>query len=426
LQSGVVSFGQGELEVRLPETSTDELGVLAREFNKMAEALTEQQTYLRRRAEQFFNLALDMLCTLSFDGRIIDLNPAWESALGYSHEELGGRPLIDLVHPDDVAPTTEAFQHISQNSVTIRFENRCRHKDGSHRWLAWAVVASSQDQLLYAATRDVTERRQAEETLRQQADELARSNKELEQFAYVASHDLQEPLRIVSSYVQLLARRYQGKLDQEADEFIAFAVEGANRMKTLINDLLAFSRVGTRGKELALVTMDKAVDRAVSNLQLAIEESGATVTHDPLPQVLGDDVQTAQLLQNLIANAIKFRSQEPPRVHVGARRQGEHWLFFVRDNGIGMDPRYSERIFTIFQRLHNRDEYPGTGIGLAICRKIVERHGGRIWVESELSKGATFYFTLHPVESVTPTAEAVPPEQRKAKDTVADRASDLV
>ena len=242
--------------------------------------------------------------------------------------------------------------------------------------------------------REIGERKQAEEALARYAEELRRSNADLEQFAYVASHDLQEPLRMVSNYTQLLAKRYTGKLDADADEFIAYAVDGATRMRTLINDLLAFSRVGTRGKELAPVNMEAPLADALGNLQLAVEESGAAVTHDPLPQVLADDVQMVQLLQNLIANAIKFRSPQPPRVHVGARRQGDSWLLFVRDNGIGIDPKYADRIFIIFQRLHNRDEYTGTGIGLAICKKIVERHGGRIWVESRPGEGATFYFTL--------------------------------
>ncbi len=423
LQAGAARFGQGELALRLPETSRDELGELARAFNKMAEALAEQQTYLRRRAEQFFNLTLDLLCTASPAGQLMDLNPAWEHTLGYRREELKGLPVTDLIHPDDAAAVTKAFQNVAQDSAAVRFESRCRHKDGNYRWLAWVIVMSSQDKLLYAAARDVTERRLAEEALRQQAEELARSNRELEQFAYVASHDLQEPLRMVSSYVQLLARRYQGQLDGDADEFIAFAVEGANRMKTLINDLLAYSRVGTRGNELAPVPMEEICDRALGSLQLAIEDSGATVTRDPLPQVLADDVQMTQLLQNLIGNALKFRSQAPPRVHVGARRQGDHWLFFVRDNGIGLDPQYNERIFIIFQRLHNRGEYPGTGIGLAICRKIMERHGGRIWVESEPSKGATFYFTLRPAPAGSLPPDAARP---RARDLVADRATDLI
>jgi signal transduction histidine kinase/HAMP domain-containing protein len=243
-------------------------------------------------------------------------------------------------------------------------------------------------------------RREIAERKRAQA-ELARSNAELEQFAYVASHDLQEPLRMVSSYVQLLARRYEGQLDADADEFIAYAVDGTTRMQRLINDLLAYSRVSTRGKAFAPTDCEIVLGRTLADLRSAIEESGAFVTHGPLPTVMADDVQLEQLFQNLIGNAIKFRGRAPPEIHIGTeRRDGEspgevpHWLFAVRDNGIGVDPRYAERIFVIFQRLHTRKEYPGTGIGLAICKRIVERHGGRIWVESEPEKGATFYFTM--------------------------------
>jgi hypothetical protein len=249
--------------------------------------------------------------------------------------------------------------------------------------------------------RDVTERKRAEETLARQAQELARSNAELEQFAYIASHDLQEPLRMVASYVKLLEQRYQGQLDSDADEFIFFAVDGASRMQALINDLLTYSRVGTRGKPFEPTDCSTCLNHALTNLKIAIEESGAVVTHDPLPTVMADAAQLVQLFQNLIGNAIKFHGDRRPEVHVGVkRREGEshgeaaHWLFSVRDNGIGIEPQYFERIFLIFQRLHGRGEYPGTGIGLAVCRKIVERHGGRIWVESEPGKGSTFYFTL--------------------------------
>lgn len=426
LQAGATRFGRGELDVRLPETSRDELGDLAREFNKMAEALAEQQTHLRRRAEQFFNLTLDLLCILSLDGRLIELNPAWEQILGYRRESLSGHSLTEIVHPDDLATVTSALKGARRGLASSRFEARCRNQEGNYHWLAWVVVVSPQEGLLYAAARDVTERRLAEDRLRQQAEELERSNSELEQFAYVASHDLQEPLRIVSSYVQLLARRYKGRLDQDADEFIAYAVEGANRMKSLINDLLAYSRVSTRGKEFVAVPMEEVFERATQNLKLALQDSAATITRDPLPIVLADNLQMTQLLQNLIANAIKFRGPVQPRVHVGVRRQEERWLFFVRDNGIGIDPQYAERIFVIFQRLHNRDEYPGTGIGLAICRKIIERHGGQIWVESQAGQGATFYFTLLPAEHLPPGTLTQETEKPPARDSVTDRATDLI
>jgi PAS domain S-box-containing protein len=241
---------------------------------------------------------------------------------------------------------------------------------------------------------DITERKRAEEKLRLTLADLERSNKELEQFAYVASHDLQEPLRTVSSCTQLLARRYQGKLGTDADEFIGYAVDGANRMQVLINDLLAYSRVGTRSDGCKPIDYTVVLDQALTNLKAAIEQSGAVVTHGPLPTVMADKLQLAQLFQNLIGNAIKFQGGEPPRIHVSAEQKGNEWIFSVRDNGVGINLQYAERIFVIFQRLHTREEYPGTGIGLAICKKIVERRGGRIWVESQLGIGSTFYFTI--------------------------------
>jgi light-regulated signal transduction histidine kinase (bacteriophytochrome) len=259
---------------------------------------------------------------------------------------------------------------------------------------------------------DAIARARAEDALRATLTDLQRSNADLEQFAYVASHDLQEPLRMVTSYVQLLKLRYAGQLDADADEFIGYAADGAKRMQQLILDLLEYSRVGTRGQPLQPTDANVALDDALWNLDLAISDAGATVTHDPLPTVLADLPQLTQLFQNLIGNAIKFHGAEPPVVHVSAcakddvgftmddvrsahiEHRPSEWVFSIRDNGIGIAPQYFERIFVIFQRLHTRHEYPGTGIGLAVCKKIVERHGGRIWVESQPGQGATFYFTL--------------------------------
>jgi len=241
-------------------------------------------------------------------------------------------------------------------------------------------------------------RRRAEEDLAKKAVELARSNADLEQFAYIASHDLQEPLRMVAAYTQLIAERYRGKLDENADKFIGYACEGALRMQTLINDLLAFSRIGRTGVKAGRVNCDTAMAEVLLNLGPAIRDCGATVSYAPLPEVLADSSQITQVFQNLIGNAIKFRGKEPPEILVQAEKAGQDWLFTVSDNGIGIAPESAENIFVAFQRLHTRTEYPGNGIGLSICKKIIERNGGKIWVESGMSKGSSFKFTLpiHP------------------------------
>jgi light-regulated signal transduction histidine kinase (bacteriophytochrome) len=269
---------------------------------------------------------------------------------------------------------------------------------GKDRYIIFeaAPIYNTKGQLIAAieTLQDITERKRAEETLALQTQELARSNTDLERFAYVASHDLQEPLRMVSSYVQLIAKRYEGKLDPDADDFIAFTLDGIDWMQSLINALLTYSRVGTQAGKFQMTDFNQVLARVMKNLQIAVQEHNADVTYEKLPVTMADTSQMEQLFQNLVNNAIKFHGEKPPRIEISAEKKENHWLFCVRDHGIGIDPQYSERIFEIFQRLHSRQEYAGTGIGLAVCKRIIERHGGRIWVESQLGAGAAFYFTL--------------------------------
>jgi PAS domain S-box-containing protein len=304
-----------------------------------------------------------------------------------------------LIHPDDRAAMQAWMRACLAGLGPPDLEFRVCLQDGSVRYINGRGHIVQQDAekksiRMVGVAQDITKRKLAEAALLQRTEELARSNTELVQFAYVASHDLQEPLRMVSSYVQLLARRYAGKLDADADVFIGFAVDGAKRMQHMINDLLAFSRVTTKGHGFEPVEADAALKLALVNLKMAIEESQASVTFDPLPVVNADSAQLTQLFQNLIGNAIKFRRKEPPKVHVSVEKRAREWEFSVRDNGIGIEPQHLERIFVIFQRLNTAAEFPGTGIGLAICKKIVERHGGNLWVSSQPGAGSTFHFTI--------------------------------
>jgi PAS domain S-box-containing protein len=353
------------------------------------------------------SISADAIVSIDEDQRIVFFNQGAEQIFGYAAAEVIGERIEILIPERFRAAHEEQVREFAASPVAARRMGErgqiSGRRKGGEIFPADASISRIEvggRRIFTAVVRDVSQRVYAEEALAAQAEELARSNAELEQFAYVASHDLQEPLRMVASYTQLLARRYGERLDDDAREFIGYAVDGVTRMQGLINDLLAYSRVGSRGGRFQRVQLDALLRRTLATLAPAIEEAGAAVTSDPLPPVYGDTVQLGQLLQNLVGNAVKFRGREPPRVHVGAERQGREWVVSVRDNGIGIAPEYAQRIFVIFQRLHTRDRYPGTGIGLAICKKIVERHGGRIWVEPAPEGGSIFHFTL-PVDQET-------------------------
>jgi len=345
--------------------------------------------------------APDAMVVVNQAGEIVLLNVQAEKQFGYSRDELVGQKVKNII-PEGfaerlVADGTRSAAEALAQQIGTGIELYGRRKDGSDFPIEIMLSPSeSADGILVtAAIRDISVRKQSAERLAKMVGELKRSNDELQQFAYVASHDLQEPLRMVASYTQLLAKRYKGRLDSDADEFIAYAVDGSNRMQGLIQDLLAYSRAGTNGKPLREISSEKALKEALSNLQTTIQESGAVVTHDSLPAITTDDTQLTLLFQNLVGNALKYHGSKAPVIHVSATKNGGvDWTFSVRDNGVGIDPQYFERIFVLFQRLHGREEFKGTGIGLAICKKIVERLGGRIWVESQPEMGSTFSFSL--------------------------------
>jgi PAS domain S-box-containing protein len=345
--------------------------------------------------------APDAMVVVNQSGLIVLLNVQAEKKFGYHRDELVGQKVKNII-PEGfaerlVADALRSVEDALAQQIGTGIELTGRRKNGTQFpiELMLSPLESAEGILVTAAVRDITVRKQADANLLSKVEELKRSNEELGQFAYIASHDLQEPLRMVASYTQLLARRYKGKLDSDADEFIAFAVDGASRMQRLIQDLLAYSRVGTKGRDMVEISSEEALQQALINLRGAIEEKGALVTHDSLPPVIADDMQLVQLFQNLVGNAIKYQSSGIPKVHISAVKNGDNkWTFSVKDNGLGIDPQYFEKIFGMFQRLHKREEFDGTGIGLAICKKIVERHGGSITVESQPGQGSTFRFGL--------------------------------
>ncbi len=382
-------------------SAKDQLETRVRERTAELAQINESLRTSEARMAGIVDTAIDAIISVDSEQKIVLFNAGAEEIFRCPAGKAMGQP-IDMFIPQRFREQhRQHVQGFGQTGVTSR-SMRSRgplsglRADGEEFPIEASIsqIEVAGQKLFTVILRDITERKQAEEKLKRAMEELERSNQELEQFAYVASHDLQEPLRMVSSFTQLLARRYKDRLDADADDFIGYAVNGANRMQRLISDLLMYSRLGTRGRPFEPCDVQSILGEVLVNLQPAIAESRAVITNDALPTVMADSSQLVQLFQNLISNAVRFHGDEAPRIHVAAEEKPAEWLFSVRDNGIGIAPEYRERIFVIFQRLQPQSHQAGTGIGLAICKRIAERHGGKLWVESEPGKGSTFYFTI--------------------------------
>lgn len=372
------------------------IGLIAKAMRTEEQRLIYSERLSRLLVENRKDYAIFMI---DIEGNIINWNKGAERMMGYQSSEIIGKPITILFTQED--KENNALQDFLYNSAyqrQVEYEGWRVTKNGEK---FWATITSTgiydENQKLIGFTklyRNSTRQKATDDKLKRLVESLEHSNQELERFAYIASHDLQEPLRMISSYTKLLEKKYHDKLDDEAREYIYFAVDGAMRMQQLITDLLLYSRVTTRGKPFLRTDTQALVEQVIHSLGVSIHETGAHVTYDKLPIVMADEVQLTQLFQNLIGNAIKFHDSKPPRVHLSAKQVGGEWVFSIEDQGIGIAEQFHEQIFLIFQRLHNRKNYPGTGVGLAICKRIVERRGGRIWVESQLGRGAKFCFTI--------------------------------
>jgi PAS domain S-box-containing protein len=396
-RSNLLRQARDELEARVQERTLALTRLNEALAKEVAERRHAEESVLRER--DFADATLDSLPGVFYlfneDSRFLRWNKNFETVSEYPREEIAQMTPLDFFDAADQARVAGRIgEALEAGHATV--EADFVSKSGKRRpyFFTGRLVLLDGVPCVVGMGIDISERKRAEQALQERTAELTRSNAELEQFAYVASHDLQEPLRAVATYTQLLAQRYSDQLDDDAEGIIGRVTNAVHRMQTLIQDLLTYSRVDTRASDFRMVSCETVLQEVLDNLQTAVTETAAKVSHDPLPTVLADEVQLRQLFQNLIGNALKFHGQETPRVHLSAVTQRGHWVFSVRDNGIGIDPQYVDRIFVIFQRLHTRRAYPGTGVGLAICKKIVERHGGRIWVDSRPGNGAEFVFTL--------------------------------
>ena len=397
-----------DYSVRVKKRSGDELGVLVDRFNEMLAgiesrdnvlrtALREREEALRdaeKARERFRFMAESMpqkIFTALPTGEVDYFNRQWMEFTGVSFEQLKGWNWTRFIHPDDVEENILAWRHSMNTGQPFHFQHRFRRADGAWRWHLSRAQAmrdfENNISMWIGSNTDIHEQKEKEE-------ELQRANDDLQQFAYSASHDLQEPIRNVAVYSEIVSRRYHKLLDADGRQFLEFLTEGGRRLATLVDDLLAYTRAGVLEADTSRIDSAAVLRHSLSNLSEAIRESAAIVTFDPLPQVYIGEAHLQQLFQNLIGNALKYRGDEAPRIHISAARQGSGWRFSVRDNGIGIDAQYREKIFGVFKRLHHDRKYSGTGIGLAICQRVIDRYGGRIWVESTPGRGSTFCFTL--------------------------------
>ena len=373
---------------------TAELRQVTAEREQVVAALRESETRFQAMADT----APVFIWISGPDAQRTFFNEPWLEFTGRTLEQEQGNGWSEGVHPDDLQPCLKTYLSAFQTRQGFRMEYRLRRADGAYRWVLDTGIPRFAPNGNFAgyigSCIDISERKYLEDTLGRQTIELQAVVAELQQFARVAAHDFQEPLRMVTSYVQLLAQRYQGRLDPEAEQWITYAVEGSKRLQRLILDLLAYHEVSTRTPEFTAVDCEAVLSGVLSDLRGSIADRGAIVTHDPLPTVRGDGTLLQVVFRNLVSNGMKFQHQGSPHVHISATRTENVWVFAVCDNGIGIDPQHRRRLFLVFQRLHAREPYPKPGVGLAMCKKIVQRHGGQIWVESELGKGAIFFFTI--------------------------------